>query len=221
LEDGFEAGFFAGWAEESVGFGVEEADAGDGASVVAVAEHSSDGFESTGEVVECEVVAASGSEDGEDEDGVEVELEDVGLFVAGGVDADGFLEDSGVAGDGACGPLAGGDEVADLGDDAAGVVLFVDAADDGAVSAVEEIAEEFLAPHDADAFLGVFGALGFAGVSGDEGETLVELIGKHECVGVVFVESDVLLVGHVRLRGLEVCCMGSVPAGGVEGKWGV
>lgn len=81
-------------------------------------------------------------------------LEDVGLAVGRGVDGDGLLEEACVGRDGLGGPLAGGDELAELGDDAVGVVGGVDAADDGAVSAVEHVAEKVLAPEDQEPLAG-------------------------------------------------------------------
>src|SRR5690606_34360474 len=73
-EDGLERRLAPVGALEAVGAGVEERDGGDGEALAPVAEHLGDGAEAAGEVVEGEVVAAAGAEEGEDEEAVEVVL---------------------------------------------------------------------------------------------------------------------------------------------------
>lgn len=113
-------------------------------------EHFVDGGESASEVGEGEVVLVLWSQERQDKDGIEVELEDVGFAVFGGVDTDRVLEHFGVAGDGVGRPLGGGHEGDKLCDDSVFVGFGVDATDDGPVTALEDIGEHVLSPHDAE-----------------------------------------------------------------------
>ena len=213
-ENALEGGLAALFVEEAIGTGVQEADGGDGEAFAAAFEHAGDGAEAALEIGEGEVVLAAGTEKGEDQDAVEIELEDVGLAVVGGDDVNGVVEDAGVACDGAFVPLAGIDEGAELADEAPGVVGVVDAADDGAVAAVEKIAEEILSPEDAEA-LGRTDAGGIGLIAREQGDAFGGVLGGEEVFGVAVVQADGGEIGRAGGHG-RTPTPGSIPRGEKE-----
>ena len=134
------------------------------------------------------------------------------------MDRDGALEVFGVTGDGTRGPLAGGDEFAEAGDDASRVVGVVDATDNGAVAAVEEVAKKVLSPHDSDAFGGVFRALSFVDCGGQERDAIRRDVGMHQAIGVAFVETHIGGFGGV---GGFILGLALVLALGLAGRTGL
>ncbi|MCL4210168.1 MAG: hypothetical protein KJZ68_05855 [Phycisphaerales bacterium] len=139
------------------------------------------------QIVDGEAFLPARAQQGEDLHRIQVVLEHVHL-VRPGVAGD----QPGVLRDRLRVPLAGGQQRGQLADDAVGVVIRVDAADQRTVPPGQQVGEQMLTPENADARLTDSAA---RVTGGQEHHPVGPLVRLHEQVGLVVVDSQGLLGG--------------------------